>query len=559
MGKWFRGFRSKMLFLITFSSLLLWGVAIFSYTQLKTLGEKVQVANEVRVPLTQATNQMAGDLHAVARFLWTAVVMDDVKEVESARSKALSKIKSFESQQNIVNHLPKNEFTQQKIEEIDKAWPELQVALNEVIDQLALNTPEAKTKATHLMATSVRPKLGKITDTVDELNEFRLKLLDKNSAEDREATALSLNLLIIASALSAILLFAIGFVIAARMSNVLNTMIENLSHHSVEVSGASNTLSAAANSLSSGATETAGSLEETVASTEELNSMVRTNSDNAQQAAMLAREGKATAETGEKNITTLHQAVGDVSKASKEIEQIINVIDDIAFQTNLLALNAAVEAARAGEQGKGFAVVAEAVRNLAQRSALAAKDITNLISDSVEKIETSRDLAEKSKESLGQIVQAIHKISDINSEIATASEEQASGLSNIAKAMNEVDRATQANAAASEEISSTSEEMSSQATSLEKLVADLRSLVEGTQSKDSASVKGENKTTRKTKAASTERSSPIKTKAHSVDNVRPLKKETASVASNAKSDLEALLPLESEIDSDRKVSKVEGF
>jgi methyl-accepting chemotaxis protein len=323
---------------------------------------------------------------------------------------------------------------------------------------------------------------------------------------------------------------------------MLTSVIQNLSHHSQEVSRASEGLSAAATELSSGATETASSLEETVASTEELNSMVKTNSANAIQASSFAVEGRGTAEAGENQIADLYKAVGEVSVSSKKIEEIISVIDDIAFQTNLLALNAAVEAARAGEQGKGFAVVAEAVRSLAQRSSVAAKDISVLITDGVTKIATSQELAEKGKESLKKIVQSIHKISDINAEIATASQEQTEGLSSISRAMNEIDRATQQNASASEEISATSEEMTGQALALQNLVHELVQFVEGTGSKESFTGPERVKSDR-----------PVKTSAKTA--------KVLTLVSKQKRDLEAALPLESENSerADRTVSKVAGF
>ena len=182
---------------------------------------------------------------------------------------------------------------------------------------------------------------------------------------------------------------------------------------------------------------------------------------------------------GEREIRNLIESMKDISQSSKKIEEIINVIDDIAFQTNLLALNAAVEAARAGEQGKGFAVVAEAVRGLAQRSASAAKDITALIQDSVSKIDRGSKIVDNSGNALKTIVTSVKKVSDLNNEIATASAEQANGISQISKAMNALDTSTQQNAAASEEVAATSEEMSSQAESLRNLVANLSLIVNG--------------------------------------------------------------------------------
>jgi methyl-accepting chemotaxis protein len=548
MSKWFKGFRGKMLALIGLSSLICWALAIYSFMQINTLGEKIFEANEVRIPMTQSTNEMSADLQAIARFTWAAITFEDEKEVSFAIDKAQDYIKMFEAESADIEKLPKSEFVKKKLDELHEVWPDLKKAYEAVLVKAKLNTKEENALGVKLIVTEVRPLMNKATGAVEELNQYRDKLLAASAKEDRADLQRSRTILILVSVFAGILLLTIGFMIASKVASVLTQVIDSLGHHSNEVSQASAGLSSASSQLSAGATETASSLEETVASTEELNSMVKTNSDNASQAATLASDGRNTAETGEKNITSLHQAVGEVSKASKQIEEIISVIDDIAFQTNLLALNAAVEAARAGEQGKGFAVVAEAVRNLAQRSAVAAKDIANLIKDSVGKIEDSRILAEKSKESLSQIVQSIHKISDINAEIATASQEQSAGLSNISKAMNEIDRATQQNASSSEEISATSEEMTAQAKSLGELVQQLAALMDG----------GTGHVEMKAKAKAVDQGVHSKS-----NNVVPMRtrqaaKHSASLGSTktpSKEEMEALLPME----GDRKVSKVDGF
>ena len=203
------------------------------------------------------------------------------------------------------------------------------------------------------------------------------------------------------------------------------------------------------------------------------------NSDNAKQAEALSMTSKERAENGETEIKNLIDSMTEISQASKKIEEIITVIDDISFQKNLLALNAAVEAARAGEQGKSFAVVADAVRALAQRSAESAKGISALIRDNVDKIERGMTVADKSGAVLTEIVTSVKKVSDLNGEIATASGEQTTGIQQVGKAMNQLDRGSQENAAASEEIAATSEQISMQAKQMHSLVQDLDILVSG--------------------------------------------------------------------------------
>jgi methyl-accepting chemotaxis protein len=207
--------------------------------------------------------------------------------------------------------------------------------------------------------------------------------------------------------------------------------------------------------------------------------MVKLNADNAREALKLSQTSQQAAEQGESEMRRLNDAMGDISTSSKRIEEIINVIDDIAFQTNLLALNAAVEAARAGEQGKGFAVVAEAVRSLAARSASAAKDITSLIKESVVKIDRGSKLADESGVALKNILAAVRKVSELNQQIASASQEQSTGITQISRAMNDLDQSTQRNAASAEEVAASAEQMSAQALLLRDEVENLSRLIDG--------------------------------------------------------------------------------
>ena len=196
---------------------------------------------------------------------------------------------------------------------------------------------------------------------------------------------------------------------------------------------------------------------------EEMASMTKQNAENSKEAAQLASLCNTTAESGNKSVNDMNVAMEAINASSKKIGDIIKVIDGIAFQTNLLALNAAVEAARAGEHGKGFAVVAEEVRNLAQRSATAAKDTTALIEDCVSKADAGTKISEKCKDVFTGIVTNIKKVNNLIGEISTASGEQTEGIDQVAKAVNEMDHVTQQNAASAEETASASEELSAQA------------------------------------------------------------------------------------------------
>lgn len=277
--------------------------------------------------------------------------------------------------------------------------------------------------------------------------------------------------------LTALLVAVLG--ISRYIAKSLSSLSGELQHAGESVSSAIQQLSIAGHSLSESSSSSAASLEETVAALEEMTSMVKMNTENARQAAILSASSSDSAVRGEAEIQHLITSMNEIAKSSKQIEEIINVIDDIAFQTNLLALNAAVEAARAGEQGKGFAVEAEAVRSLAQRSAIAAKDITGLIKDSVEKIDRGTSKADESGEILKSIVNSVKKVFDLNSEISTASEEQSTGIQQITKAMNQLDQSVQSNAASSEEIAGTSGEINSQAQVMKSIVTNLNTVVYG--------------------------------------------------------------------------------
>ncbi|MBL8721310.1 MAG: MCP four helix bundle domain-containing protein, partial [Myxococcales bacterium] len=241
-----------------------------------------------------------------------------------------------------------------------------------------------------------------------------------------------------------------------------------------ELATASQELSGAADQISSGAQEQASGLEETAASLEEVAATVRQNADNAKQAAQLAASSRTVAEKGGAVVGSAVEAMGDITQSSKRIGDIITTIDEIAFQTNILALNAAVEAARAGEQGRGFAVVAAEVRDLAQRSAAAAKEIKGLIGDSAEKVATGSQHVNTSGETLREIVTSVKRVTDMIGEIAAASNEQTTGIEQVNKAVSQMDQVTQSNAAQTEELSSTAQSLAGKGEQLQRLVARFR-------------------------------------------------------------------------------------
>ncbi|MEQ9924476.1 MULTISPECIES: methyl-accepting chemotaxis protein [Pectobacterium] len=266
----------------------------------------------------------------------------------------------------------------------------------------------------------------------------------------------------------------------AVMNQRLREMISQIKESVMHVATASSEISAGNTDLASRTEEQSSAVVETAASMEELTSTVKRNADNAREASHLAEVAANHARSGGKIVWDVINTMGVITESSKKITEIISVINGISFQTNILALNAAVEAARAGEQGRGFAVVAGEVRNLAQRSAQAAKEIESLIQESVQRVHTGSEMANKAGGTMEQIISSVTNVSEIMNEISSASEEQSRGIDQIGKAVTELDSTTQQNAALVQESSAAASSLEQQADQLSQLISVFRLGTEST-------------------------------------------------------------------------------
>lgn len=255
-----------------------------------------------------------------------------------------------------------------------------------------------------------------------------------------------------------------------EMAENINETMNNINSSSSQVTSGARQISVSSQALAQGSTEQASSIEEITASMEEIAAQTRQNAANASKANELALATKENAILGNEKMKGMLKSMDEINESSSNISKIIRVIDDIAFQTNILALNAAVEAARAGQYGKGFAVVAEEVRNLAARSADAAKETTSMIEGSIRKVEIGTSMANETAKALNQIVDGITEAATLVGDIASASNEQASGVAQVNQGITQVSQVVQTNSATSQESAAASEELAGQAELLKEMV-----------------------------------------------------------------------------------------
>lgn len=547
LAPWFKGIKGRLLFaaiLPLVGFMILGGI---SYKSTKRIVDLLETSSKHIIPAFDNVGEMRQARNKYLYNIWAAINAENSEERGSHIKLAQEASTEFKTAEDLYSRSEKSPQENEIYGSVKEVLPVFDKNLEDVIVLVASGDSAKIAEAKALLN-------GPITKDGNEVRNWTRSLattlrdLAENEVKEAEETERQVNNTLIS--ITAVASFSILFVllmIASKISKSVGDISAKITDANGNVLGAVQQLGQAGNNLAQSSTESAASLEETVAALEEMTSMVKMNSDNAKQAAALSATSREAAEHGESEIQSLISSMNKISQSSRKIEEIISVIDDIAFQTNLLALNAAVEAARAGEQGKGFAVVAEAVRSLAQRSAVAAKDITSLIKDSVSQIEEGSRIADQSGTVLSNITSSVKKVSDLNNEIAAASSEQTTGIQQISKAMNQLDQSSQSNAASAEQIAATTGDINSLTEHTQSLLKHLGEVIFGVSSAET------------TKAEETIRTDAEQPKKEIQKNKTFKKSNVIEFKASTKPKIAAaIIPFDEE-DGRRKVGTTDGF
>ncbi|WP_282183674.1 methyl-accepting chemotaxis protein [Herbaspirillum sp. ST 5-3] len=492
--------------------ILLWIILAVGVSQLAALDNGTTSIVQDRWPKIASASDLMAQTDRIAIALRNMMLTDSkedrqkqVDDIMDARNLATSDLDKLDK----MLALPRGKELLGQAKDARKRYADGQDKLIALVNEE--KAPEAKA----YLAAELRPVLKAYKDSLTGLIQFQVELMDA-SGKTANRTFATARIVMLALGTFAILLAAsIGLIITrsllkrlggepefaasvatriaagdlrvgielkqndqSSMLHAMRAMRDNLANIVSQVRQGTDMIATASSQIASGnldlssrTEQQASSLEETASSMEELTSTVKQNADNAHQANTLAISASEVAGRGGMVVSQVVDTMGSINESAKKIVDIIGVIDGIAFQTNILALNAAVEAARAGEQGRGFAVVATEVRNLAQRSAGAAKEIKALINDSVEKIHVGAKLVDDAGATMNEVVESVKRVSDIVSEITAASREQTTGIEQINQAIAQMDQVTQQNASLVEEAAAASEAMQEQAQQLVRLVS----------------------------------------------------------------------------------------
>jgi methyl-accepting chemotaxis protein len=485
------------------------GVGGIGINRLDAQHEEMEYVNQDRIPKLIWLNQIAGNVHLAEREMRNAVILSDPARVEQSVQTILETCQRIGSVLEEMTPEVRGETGREHLAEVVRqreAFVTLQQAFIEAV------RAGDRAAAAQLLEDRLETQQTAYIDAVSGFRDFIVELIDEGAqtSEDvfTQARAAMLALLTALASLGALLAWVItrsitvplndavavaervaqgdlSSRIEVRSSDETGRLLAALKAMNESLVGIVHTVRSSSDSIATGSAqiasgnadlsqrteEQASALQQTAASMEQLGSTVRQNADNARQASQLAMSASTVAVKGGEVVGQVVGTMKGINDSSRKIVDIISVIDGIAFQTNILALNAAVEAARAGEQGRGFAVVAAEVRNLAQRSAEAAKEIKSLITASVERVEQGSALVDQAGTTMEEVVNAIRRVTDIMGEISSASTEQSQGVSQVGEAVSQMDQVTQQNAALVEESAAAADSLKQQAQQLVSAVA----------------------------------------------------------------------------------------
>ena len=488
--------------------ILMLTLGAISYQRLGDLNREIDDMAHVQFPKTVQANNVIDAINAIARHLRNGYIYSGAEQQKS--------IDSIAGERKVINeNLEKldKSITSVKGRELLKKVADARAAY--VVEQdkfLELLKADKKVEIVALMQGGLRKAQNEYLKAVNDLIDFQTEVMTEDGKAAGALAEAAQRMMLILSAVAALLTVFFAWFITRSITVPLNLAVQvaqkvaagDLTSHievmskdetgivtqalkdmndslkkivgevrsGTEAIGSGTKQIASGNAdLSQRTEEQASSLEETASSMEELTSTVKQNAENAKQANQLALGASNVAVKGGQVVSEVVTTMSSINESSKKIVDIIGVIDGIAFQTNILALNAAVEAARAGEQGRGFAVVASEVRNLAQRSAAAAKEIKALIGDSVDKVGAGTKLVDEAGKTMEEIVNSVKRVTDIMSEITAASQEQSAGIEQVNQAITQMDEVTQQNAALVEEAAAAAESLEEQAQNLQAAVA----------------------------------------------------------------------------------------
>ncbi|WEF12007.1 methyl-accepting chemotaxis protein [Pectobacterium actinidiae] len=490
-------------------------VALFGRMQLSELGSNIQLLSQVRITNLLQMQDVKDNVNTVSRSVRNIALMDNRQEMEQEHQRIEGLLQQNLKMLEALHTRAVSPEARERIQNLMALSPPYREALNKAITLgLSGQTEEAR----KMIFTEMRDTQGAVFKALDDMIALQKNLtVETADTSDRQATNSGTLMLVIAG-LAALLGALIAWMITRRIKNQLGgepayaveiaqqvaqgnlaldivlvpgdnrsvlaamaLMRDSLSQTVDQVRQSSESIATGATQISSGNTdlsqrteEQASNLQQTAASMEQMNTTIKQNTDTVNMASELAQSASVTASKGGDVVNNVVTTMEDITSSSHKIGDIIGVIDGIAFQTNILALNAAVEAARAGEQGRGFAVVAGEVRSLAQRSASAAKEIKELIEESVEKVETGSLLVNEAGTTMSEIVEQVRRVAELLSEIGVTTREQSQGISQVNDAVNQLDEVTQQNAALVEESATAADSLSEQARRLVELMSVFR-------------------------------------------------------------------------------------